>query len=99
MLSHNEAKFKMTANELIQNNESLEEDEDNHVKFKEMVRNTRNFFNPKKKAAKSGEQSLNKVVRHQEFSRIMLDNEAMLKRLQARQSNYNVLRWEKDRKT
>ena len=28
----------------------------------------------------------------------MADNEAMLKRLQARQSNYNVTSWENDRK-
>ena len=64
-----------------------------------MVRNTRNFFNSKKKQGRSGEQSLNKAVRNQEFSRIMADNEAMLKRLQARQSNYNVTGWDKDRRS
>lgn len=42
--------------------------------------------------------SLNRQRRTQEYNRILNDNEAMLKRLQSRQSNYNVIDWENDRK-
>lgn len=72
------------------------------MKFKDIAKHTRNFFSSRQKKpnlpVNSNEQSLNIKVRNREFQRIMADNEAMLKRLQARQSNYNVLSWEKDRR-
>lgn len=43
-------------------------------------------------------ESLNAHQRRQEMSRILLENEALLKRLQNRQSNYNVWSWENERK-
>ena len=43
-------------------------------------------------------ESLNAHQRKQEMSRILLENEALLKRLQNRQSNYNVWSWENERK-
>lgn len=43
-------------------------------------------------------ESLNANQRKQEMSRILLENEALLKRLQNRQSNYNVWSWENERK-
>lgn len=43
-------------------------------------------------------ESLNGNQRRQEMSRILLENEALLKRLQNRQSNYNVWSWENERK-
>jgi oligoendopeptidase F len=54
--------------------------------------------NPVFNASSYNENSLNKGVRNKEFNRIMVDNEAMLKRLQQRQSHYNVLSWEQERK-
>ena len=42
--------------------------------------------------------SLNRGQRNTEISRILVANEAMLKRLQNRQSNYNVWNWENERK-
>lgn len=43
-------------------------------------------------------ESLNSHQRKQEMSRILIENEALLKRLQNRQSNYNVWSWENERK-
>ena len=51
------------------------------------------FFKQRKQ-----DHSLNKAVRTKEIHRIMHDNEAMLKRLQQRQSTYNVMSWENERK-
>jgi len=42
--------------------------------------------------------SLNRNVRHREMQRITDENENMLKRLQEKQSCYNVYDWEVDRK-
>lgn len=101
IMSQKETKFK-TANELDPNDQHEEPEEGNHVKFKDIEKNTRNFFSSRQKKANlvgnSNEQSLNIQVRNREFQRIMADNEAMLKRLQASQSNYNVLSWERDRR-
>lgn len=64
--------------------------------------NAKNFFSQRNKQKLNvsyfPDNSLNKVRRTQEYNRIMNDNEAMLKRLQSRQSNYNVMDWENDRK-
>jgi len=54
--------------------------------------------NPVFNASSYNDNSLNKGIRNKEFNRIMVDNEAMLKRLQQRQSHYNVLSWEQERK-
>lgn len=65
------------------------------------TKNTRNFFGSRPRRIRdyqTGELSLNKAVRNKEYMRIMQENEAMLKRLQARQSTYNVTGWQKDRK-
>lgn len=43
-------------------------------------------------------ESLNANHRKQEMSRILIENEALLKRLQNRQSTYNVWSWENERK-
>lgn len=43
--------------------------------------------------------SLNRGTRRKEISRIMDENQALLKRLQARRSNYNVTQWNKDYKS
>jgi hypothetical protein len=58
------------------------------------------FFNArhKKNALAVVDQSLNKGARNKEISRILVANEAMLKRLQNRTSNYNVWSWEHERK-
>ena len=45
-----------------------------------------------------GEFSLNSNMRNKEINRILIENEAMLKRLQNRQSSYNVWNWEVERK-
>ena len=42
--------------------------------------------------------SLNRVARNAEQKRIMMENDAFLKRLQNQQSNYNVFEWEHKRK-
>ena len=60
------------------------------------------FFNHRKKMTKNStinDFSLNAGHRNREISRILLENEAMLKRLQNRTSNYNVQSWEKERKS
>eukprot|EP00826_Nyctotherus_ovalis_P049315 TRINITY_DN5947_c0_g2_i2.p1 TRINITY_DN5947_c0_g2~~TRINITY_DN5947_c0_g2_i2.p1 ORF type:complete len:341 (+),score=81.13 TRINITY_DN5947_c0_g2_i2:157-1179(+) len=43
--------------------------------------------------------SLNRGTRKKEISRIMDENQALLKRLQAKRSNYNVTQWNKDYKS
>jgi hypothetical protein len=45
-----------------------------------------------------GDMSLNSGLRNKEIIRILQENEAMLKRLQSRQSTYNVWNWELERK-
>ncbi len=42
--------------------------------------------------------TLHAPIRNREISRILHENELMLKRLQNSQSNYNVNGWEQDRK-
>lgn len=42
--------------------------------------------------------SLNKVSQDNEMKRIMQENEALLRRLQSRESNYNVDSWVRDRR-
>ena len=59
------------------------------------------FFNQRNKrylSGTAGVDSLNVIVRNREINRILNENEAMLKRLQNRQSNYNVWSWENERK-
>ena len=41
--------------------------------------------------------SLNKEIRKRELIRITIENQAILKRLQEKQSNYNVIKWEEQR--
>jgi len=41
--------------------------------------------------------SLNKENRKRELIRITMENQAILKRLQEKQSNYNVVKWEEQR--
>ena len=41
--------------------------------------------------------SLNKEVRKRELLRITMENQAILKRLQEKQSSYSVVKWEKQR--
>lgn len=53
------------------------------------------------KSSKSGTQpkkSLNKEIRRRQLVQITSENQALLKRLQDKQPNYNVHRWEDDRK-
>lgn len=57
------------------------------------------FFSQRQKRLGGGNHdSLNVVARNKEINRILNENEAMLKRLQNRQSNYNVWSWENERK-
>jgi hypothetical protein len=41
--------------------------------------------------------SLNKENRKKELLRITMENQAILRRLQEKQSNYNVIKWEEQR--
>lgn len=41
--------------------------------------------------------SLNKENRKRELLRITMENQAILRRLQEKQSNYNVIKWEEQR--
>ena len=41
--------------------------------------------------------SLNKENRKRELMRITMENQAILRRLQEKQSNYNVIKWEEQR--
>jgi hypothetical protein len=41
--------------------------------------------------------SLNKDNRKRELLRITMENQAILRRLQEKQSNYNVIKWEEQR--
>lgn len=45
----------------------------------------------------SHKRSLNKETRKRDLIRITMENQAILKRLQEKQSNYNVFQWEKQR--
>ena len=51
------------------------------------------------KTSTTNDFSLNQGQRNQEINRILVENEAMLKRLQNRTSNYNVSSWQKERKS
>mmetsp|Transcript_263 Transcript_263/g.269 ORF Transcript_263/g.269 Transcript_263/m.269 type:complete len:128 (-) Transcript_263:330-713(-) len=46
-----------------------------------------------------GKRSLNREVRKKELLKITVENQQMLKRLQDKQSNYSVARWEEDFKS
>ena len=72
------------------------------TQFKESLQNApplkKSYFTTSADFNQQRSRSLNRNVRNREMQRITTENENMLRRLQEKQSCYNVFDWETDRK-